>query len=376
MPYAHAKCTNCGANLEVDNTKDAAVCPYCNTPYIVEKAIHNYNTMNNITADVVNIYGGNSADFVIRAGELIKYNGASCDVVIPDTVKYIHKEAFAECKGLRSVVIPDSVISITEEAFAGRSDLSNVTIPNSVMSIGDNAFEDCNSLASITIPNSVTSIGNSAFSGCSSLTSITIPNGVTSIGHSAFSGCSSLTSIIIPNSVMSIGDSAFGACHRLTSVTIPNSVTGIGAGAFCSCINLISIIIPNSVTNIGDSAFYHCPRLTIYCNRVIDWRTCAGPEEIRAYEERKQNSGCYIATAVYGSYDCPQVWTLRRYRDNKLSKTMLGRGFIRCYYALSPTIVKWFGKKKWFNRFWKGKLDYIVEHLNMQGYDNLPYVDK
>ena len=25
--------------------------------------------------------------------------------------------------------------------------------------------------------------------------------------------------------------------------------------------------------------------------------------------------GCYVATCIYGSYDCPQVWTLRRYRD-------------------------------------------------------------
>ena len=24
---------------------------------------------------------------------------------------------------------------------------------------------------------------------------------------------------------------------------------------------------------------------------------------------------CYVATAVYGSYDCPEVWTLRRFRD-------------------------------------------------------------
>ena len=42
MPLVSAKCTNCGANLEVDNTKDAAICPYCGTPYIVEKAINNY----------------------------------------------------------------------------------------------------------------------------------------------------------------------------------------------------------------------------------------------------------------------------------------------------------------------------------------------
>lgn len=25
--------------------------------------------------------------------------------------------------------------------------------------------------------------------------------------------------------------------------------------------------------------------------------------------------GCYVATCVYGSYDCPEVWTLRRFRD-------------------------------------------------------------
>ena len=33
------------------------------------------------------------------------------------------------------------------------------------------------------------------------------------------------------------------------------------------------------------------------------------------------SGGCYVATAVYGSYDCPQVWTLRRYRDDTLAET-------------------------------------------------------
>ena len=49
--------------------------------------------------------------------------------------------------------------------------------------------------------------------------------------------------------------------------------------------------------------------------------------------------GCYVATAVYGSYDCPPVWTLRRFRDYTLSKNVLGRLFIKLYYAVSPTIV-------------------------------------
>ena len=41
-----AICTQCGAKLEVDPTKDAAVCPYCNTPFIVEKAVQNYSVQN------------------------------------------------------------------------------------------------------------------------------------------------------------------------------------------------------------------------------------------------------------------------------------------------------------------------------------------
>ena len=86
--------------------------------------------------------------------------------------------------------------------------------------------------------------------------------------------------------------------------------------------------------------------------------------------------GCYVATAVYGSYDCPQVWTLRRYRDCTLSKTWYGRAFIGIYYAVSPTLVKWFGETAWFKKLWRGKLDNMVKRLNAEGYENTPYRDK
>lgn len=97
-------------------------------------------------------------------------------------------------------------------------------------------------------------------------------------------------------------------------------------------------------------------------------------------KEKKQQSssggGCYVATCVYGSYDCPQVWTLRRYRDNTLAKTWYGRAFIRTYYAISPTLVKWFGKTKWFKQMWQRKLDRMVNRLNCSGIPDTPYCDK
>lgn len=91
---------------------------------------------------------------------------------------------------------------------------------------------------------------------------------------------------------------------------------------------------------------------------------------------QSSSSGCYVATCVYGSYDCPEVWTLRRFRDYTLDETWYGRLFIKCYYATSPTIVKWFGNTKWFQSFWKKRLDTMVAKLRAKGVEDTEYIDK
>lgn len=85
--------------------------------------------------------------------------------------------------------------------------------------------------------------------------------------------------------------------------------------------------------------------------------------------------GCYIATCVYGSYDCPEVWVLRRYRDFKLGQTFSGRLFIKIYYFISPILVKLFGKKKWFKSMFKKKIENMVLKYKKLGYDDTPYED-
>lgn len=50
-------------------------------------------------------------------------------------------------------------------------------------------------------------------------------------------------------------------------------------------------------------------------------------------------SGCFIATAAYGSDKSAEVATLRRFRDEKLLKNPLGQAAVASYYALSPALA-------------------------------------
>ena len=59
MPFVSVKCTACGAVLEVDEMREKAVCPFCQTPFVYEKAVN-----------ITNIYGGTqSPDELAAAGE-------------------------------------------------------------------------------------------------------------------------------------------------------------------------------------------------------------------------------------------------------------------------------------------------------------------
>lgn len=63
-------------------------------------------------------------------------------------------------------------------------------------------------------------------------------------------------------------------------------------------------------------------------------------EELEAEKSQKIERGCFIATAVYGDIDHPQVLKLREFRDNKLALSMGGRWFIKKYYIFSPVIAR------------------------------------
>lgn len=148
------------------------------------------------------------------------------------------------------------------------------------------------------------------------------------------------------------------------------------------------IVFPNerafSVFN-NDSRDQLIEKRNEYINKLLEINPAYEIPELGEYFARPavsssgvtttSSGGCYVATAVYGSYDCPEVWTLRRFRDFTLAKSFFGRLFIRTYYAISPTLVKWFGETKWFKNLWKPTLDKMVTRLNEKGVENTPYDD-
>ena len=79
-----------------------------------------------------------------------------------------------------------------------------------------------------------------------------------------------------------------------------------------------------------------------------------------------QTGACYIATAVYGSYDAPEVCTLRLFRDNYLAKRGWGRSFIKIYYKYSPKLIRSIKKNNILNVFFRNLLDKFVAKISLK----------
>lgn len=102
-------------------------------------------------------------------------------------------------------------------------------------------------------------------------------------------------------------------------------------------------------------------------SKLINERHSDAERRIHELDEHSKNSGClggcYIATAVYGSYQAPEVLILRKYRDEVLSNSLVGRAFIKSYYFLSPPVAKWLKNAGAINRIVRIYLDKFVGQL-------------
>ncbi len=82
-----------------------------------------------------------------------------------------------------------------------------------------------------------------------------------------------------------------------------------------------------------------------------------------SFSSSSSSGGCYIATMAYGDYNHPQVIILRKFRDETLLNTVLGRSFVSFYYATSPHLVKLLKNQKCINQLIRNLLDRFVNKI-------------
>ena len=111
----------------------------------------------------------------------------SSDPVLKE-ITTIGEGAFKDNDALKEVILPQKVTFVAKEAFASVSQLETIKLPNTVSAIGEGVFSGCTALKEVVLPEneSFTKIPKKAFEDCKSLKTIQLPNTIDEIGILAF----------------------------------------------------------------------------------------------------------------------------------------------------------------------------------------------
>ena len=268
MAVVNAKCPNCGNIIKIETNKLLSGCPYCKSSFNTNDAIQAYRTY--IAT------GGNNMDntFEIEDNKLVRYNGRTKSVTVPDGVEIIGYEAFRfegekDEHVLGQIVLPASLKIIEEGAFANNIVVTNIDLSkcSELTEIGPRAFSGCRSINNIDLSKceKLTSLGDKVFAGCKGLTSVQFPTSLNTIGQQAFMN-TGLTEIDLSMIKLKKFDTQiFKSCPQLESVILANcdKIGDIDKNSFPEFENLLRLDFSNckNITTINDSAFMKFRRL-------------------------------------------------------------------------------------------------------------------
>lgn len=202
-------------------------------------------------------------EFEIRKTTLVRYNGRSKEVVIPEGVEIISGFTFADCDFIESVTLPASLKEIECGAFTMCDQLKNVTFkcPENLEHIESFAFSNTPWQDRKIEENGVIIIGKHLVGVSPKIEYLSIPETITHICGAAFLK-SNIKHLEIHNGVVEIGSYAFNN-SSIESIALPDSLVKIERYAFADCKNLKELILPKSVSYIGTCALYNLPETEI-----------------------------------------------------------------------------------------------------------------
>ena len=162
-------------------------------------------------------------------------------------VTAISSGAFVESSA-KEIILPDTIESIGRNAFLYCSKLESINIPKNLKYMGVNAFKLCESLKNVEFNCPELDLPAGTFESCTALEAVKL--NVHSIGERAFDNCTSLGEVTLGDKLEKISAQAFATCEKITDLELPDSLLYIGQEAFAETA-IQGIEIPQNVKLIG-----------------------------------------------------------------------------------------------------------------------------
>lgn len=360
MPLVSAKCPYCGGNLKInDQAKDKLICPFCGSSYLVEQAINIVNVsnsvVNNINADNIIVSGYDEQTEITKARQLIGKDD-NLAAKIYNKIFENNPQNF-EAEYLRIILNNETKIENVEKLEYVYNDILKMkTLENKYhQEIVPLYSEEEKNSASFKLLYIAVELNFEEL--------IPVLRQLYSVNF-------------LVNGKMLVYNAKLQFSPFANEQTAYKFLSFLYTPEEAKKDVLSSIEISCKLHNSCSENYYldrinHQENIMLLFDPTYQKRNVEPKKELK-YESKQ---GCYIATCVYGSYDCSEVWVLRRFRDYKLAKSWYGRLFIKCYYLISPRLVKLFGNKEWFKKIWRNKLNKMVEKYKLEGYEDSPYND-
>ncbi len=170
-----------------------------------------------------------------------------------------------------TLTIREGTAIIAANFASGNKELKNLVLPNSVQVIGRNAFYDCTALREVKMPAGLQTVMDGAFQNCALEGALTFPKTTVYVGMSAFANCDSLDKVEIRDAKMSIGFGAFAGSEGIDTVLCGNRLSRMDDGAFAYCSSLRyfapsaperrqreTFILPSGIDTLHYSVFSNC----------------------------------------------------------------------------------------------------------------------
>ena len=334
MPIVPAKCPQCGANIEVDTTLEAGLCKNCGAPFVTEKVLKSQNTFitnnNDFSGANINIVSGasSSTDFanflniaikaldaregteaLEYANKALEINSVSPEAWIVKMKSMTYLATFTDPKVNETIEYGKNAITY---ASADKKAAIEDTVYSHYLQRALSLFSIINEHVrdTVSIQNALTQLKFNAPAGAEQRINAADSNNITILNQ--LNGAALLLKISIPTENISQNSNYQKAVLEICNQYVKYIDGWLDRYAIYKA-------------DFSEDARKAQEAELIMLESGLTPVDCQSIPDFRKTPNVSSSGGCYIATCVYGSYDCPQVWTLRRFRDDTLDETWYGR---------------------------------------------------